>query len=50
MKLDHVDSDDDIMTAYQIDSYYYKRDYNKMLNRFFNCKDNCPIIDYVPAE
>jgi hypothetical protein len=50
MKLDHVDSDDDIMTAYQIDSYYYKRDYNKMLNRFFNCKDNCPVIDYVPEE
>jgi hypothetical protein len=48
--LSHTDTDEDIMTWYQITSFDYKRNYNEIINRYYNCKKNCPTIKYEAVE
>lgn len=47
LDLDHTeDTETDIMNPFSLPGYVYLRHYNELINRYFNCTDFCPVIEY----
>lgn len=44
---DHTeDTELAIMNPYTLLDYIYLRNYKKLINAFFNCKTNCPVVEF----
>lgn len=49
LNMDHVEEKDDamnVMNPYTIGAFAYVVFYQELMNKFFECKTNCPVVKY----